>query len=47
MKKREMAIIALVMIIYLLVVRTWIAHEIKENQPQYPLHDSKTLSIDL
>jgi len=47
MTKKEMAIIALIMIIYLLVVRIWVAHEIKENQPQYPLHDSKTLSIDL
>jgi hypothetical protein len=47
MTKKEMAIIALIMIIYLLVVRTWIAYEIKENQPQYPLHDSKNLSIDL
>jgi len=47
MTKRQMAIIALIMIIYLLIVRTWVAHEIKENQQQYLLHDSKTLSIDL
>jgi hypothetical protein len=47
MTKKEIAVIALIMIIYLLLIRIWMAYEIEENQQKYQSRDSKTLSIDL